>query len=210
MDLFKNPRGNRRNPLLWIVIIGALVLYTQYEGSLFGDPDDPRVSQAMLTGGDIGGPFALIDHTGQAVTDADYLGKHMLVYFGYSWCPDVCPIDLLVVGEVMSRIENAEAKLQPLFITLDPARDTVEKLAGYVPNFHDSLIGLTGPPAATEDAAKRYRVYHRSAKKDEADTEYLVDHSSILYLMGPDGKFLTHFMPKLGPDKIVRDIERYL
>ena len=135
----------------------------------------------------IGGPFALVDHTGKPRTDADFRGKLMLVYFGFTWCPDICPTDLQNIGLALDELGDAADKVQPLFITVDPARDTPEHLRDYVPMFHPRLIGLTGSAAAIHSAAAAYRVYF--AQVPLKGDDYTVDHSSFIYLMGADGKY---------------------
>lgn len=165
---------------------------------------------------DIGGPFALTDHHGNRVTQDSYGGKYLLVFFGYTYCPDVCPTELLVFGETLDALGDKAEQIQALFITVDPARDTPEKLAEYLANFHPDLVGLTGTPAEVKDAAKAFRVFFRkSPTKDEeddaADTQaYLVDHTSIVYLMDPAGEFVRHFVFGQGGDTVAREIEKIL
>lgn len=158
---------------------------------------------------DIGGPFALIDHTGRAVTEADYAGRHLLVYFGYATCPDVCPTELLVIGQAMDELGPLADRVQPLFVTVDPARDSAAALADYVPSFHPRLVGLTGDEAQVRAAAKAYRVFYRLHEPDE-DGAYLVDHTSYTYLMAPDGEYLTHFVYGQGPEKMAEIVRRHL
>jgi protein SCO1/2 len=139
----------------------------------------------------IGGDFALTDQQGRTVHDADFRGKLMLVYFGYSFCPDVCPTTLTQVAQVLKSLpEDEQAAIAPIFITVDPERDTVEQMAQYVPSFSPALIGLTGSPEQITAVLKEYHVYARKAGSRE---NYTMDHSSILYLMGKDGRFLRHF-----------------
>jgi cytochrome oxidase Cu insertion factor (SCO1/SenC/PrrC family) len=133
----------------------------------------------------IGGPFALIDHTGKPRTEANFRGKLMLVYFGFTYCPDVCPTDLQNIGLALDQLGEAAERVQPLFITLDPARDSAEHLKDYVPMFHPRLIGLTGDPAAIHAAAAAYRAYY--AKVPLKGDDYTVDHSSFIYLIGAQG-----------------------
>jgi protein SCO1/2 len=142
----------------------------------------------------VGGPFSLVDTAGKPVTDATYRGRWMLVYFGYTFCPDVCPTELQTVSAALDKLGPDAAKIVPLFITIDPERDTVAALADYVKLFDDRLIGLTGTDAQIAAAARDYRVYYaRATPKDS--TNYLMDHSSFLYLMGPDGQFRALFRP---------------
>ena len=146
--------------------------------------------------------FALVDHTGRAVTDRDFLGAYMLVFFGYTHCPDVCPTDLMVVGEAMDLLGAAGDKVRPIFITIDPARDTVAVMAYFVGHFHPRLLGLTGTREQIAAVTKRYRVRWRKffIVEDEsggvepvAEDEYLLDHTAAIYLIGPDGGGLSLF-----------------
>ena len=141
----------------------------------------------------IGGPCRLVDQTGQEVTEADFAGRKMLIYFGYTYCPDVCPLGLAKIAAAYDRLSPAEqAELVPVFITVDPERDTVEAVADYVDLFHPALVGLTGSPEAVAAAASAYRVYYRKAES-ESMNDYLVDHSSFTYLMDGENRYLTHF-----------------
>lgn len=141
----------------------------------------------------VGGPFSLTDQDGKRVTDHDFRGKYMLIFFGYTFCPDVCPSELQVMSAALDELGAAADKIQPIFITIDPARDNPETLKVYVSNFYPRLIGLTGTDDEIAAVAKAYRVYYAKAQGSENKTDYLMDHGTILYLMGPDGKFVTHF-----------------
>ena len=158
----------------------------------------------------IGGPFNLIDHNGQPVSEKSYQGKLMLVYFGYSFCPDVCPGDLQVISNAMDILKNKGQDVQPLFITVDPERDTVKQLSAYVPYFHDRLIGLTGSKEQIKRAAKAYRVYYSKTIVEDSDLKYLMNHSSIVYLMDKTGQFLTHFPHGTKPETMAETISKYL
>ena len=149
----------------------------------------------------IGGPFTLVTHKGKTVTNKSYHGKYMLVYFGFTNCPDVCPAGLQIMTAALNKIgRKAAAKIQPLFITVDPERDTPAAMAAYVASFHPNLVGLTGTPAQVETAAHAYRVYFTKVKNEDLPGDYTVDHSSFFYLMGPDGTFLRHFTHSVSPD----------
>jgi cytochrome oxidase Cu insertion factor (SCO1/SenC/PrrC family) len=152
----------------------------------------------------IGGPFALIDHNGKPRTSEDFRGKLMLVYFGFTYCPDVCPTDLQNIGLALDQLGAAGETVQPLFITIDPERDTPEHLKDYVPMFHPRLIGLTGDAAAIHAAAAAYRAYY--AKVPLGGGDYTVDHSSFIYVMGPDGQYLGFFPPGTPPERIAESI----
>ena len=202
----KNPL-RRNNPLLWILIIGAILIYTQTDGSLFGPIDQSHVSRMTLSPDQITGDFELVDHTGTPRTDEDFHGKHALIYFGFTWCPDVCPSAMLVMAQVVEDLEAQEKIVQPLFITVDPQRDTVEKLASYVAQL-PNLIGLTGSEEQVTKALESFGITRRSHAEGPDDTSYIVEHTSLFYLMGPDGAFLQHYVPTQGPTQIALEIER--
>jgi len=150
----------------------------------------------------VGGPFALTDHTGRRRTDEDFRGKLMLVYFGFSSCPDICPTDLMAMGLALDRMGPAGEAVQPLFITVDPERDTPEQLANYVPNFHPRLMGLTGDAADIRTATSAYRVYYAKAEIS-GGTSYTVDHSGFIYLMDREGRYLGFFPPRTSAEQMV-------
>ena len=141
----------------------------------------------------IGGSFELTRHDGIRVTNRDFEGSYSLLFFGYTYCPDVCPAGLQVMSAALEKLGDQADDIQPVFITIDPQRDTQDVMASYVENFHPRLIGLTGSDEDIARAAKAYRIYYAKAGGDETGQDYLMDHSSILYLMGPKGKFVKHF-----------------
>lgn len=209
----------RKKPAVWIIVIGALLAYLWFEGSLFGDIDKGGVQSGVnpaIAGTTFGGPFELVDHTGKVVTDQSFPGKHLLLFFGYTWCPDICPTELLILGQAIDALGDDGEQVVPLFITIDPERDTPETLAPYVANFHPRLIGLTGSLEQVAAAAKAYRIYYRRAPEDadtlheEKEDDYLMDHSVYIYLMSPDGVFLQHFVRGQGPEKIAEKVRSYL
>ncbi len=140
----------------------------------------------------IGGPFQLTNHLGETARTADYSGKLMLVQFGYTFCPDVCPTELQKAAVVLDLLGEDRGKIQVLFITIDPERDTADVLRDYVSAFHEDIIGLTGTRAQIKDAAKAYRVYYAKAEADD-DGAYLMDHSVFTFLMDGEGRYLRHF-----------------
>lgn len=152
----------------------------------------------------IGGPFVLVDHTGAERTEADLKGRHALIYFGYSFCPDVCPTALADMLIALDELGPAAARVQPVFITIDPDRDTPAVLKDYIPNFHPRLIGLSGSAAQVSRAARAYRVYYAKVDDPNAGDNYLMDHSSVIYLMDPDGRYLTHFSHGTGPETMAK------
>ncbi len=155
-----------------------------------------------------GAPFALVNHNGQAVTDKDYRGKYLMVYFGYTYCPDVCPTSLQAIIEAMDMLDKDQVDaITPLFITLDARRDTTEQLADYVPLFDDRLIGLTGTPTQIRRVARGYGVYYYVG---DVDGEYVVDHTAYIYLIAPDGKYLTYFRHGTTPADMAAEIARQM
>ena len=153
----------------------------------------------------LGGPFSLTDQSGKPVTERDYAGGWMLIYFGYSFCPDVCPTELGTMAAALDQLGPAGAKVVPVFITVDPQRDTPAHLADYVSRFHPRMQGLTGTPEQVAEAARRFRVYYSKVQRPEM-TDYLMDHSSFIYLVGPDAKVRTLFRPEQSPEAIAAAI----
>jgi protein SCO1/2 len=139
---------------------------------------------------DIGGPFVLIDGDHKTITSEDFRGKFMLVYFGYTFCPDVCPTTLNEIAEAMDKLGPVAARVQPIFITVDPKRDTPDVIKQYTASFSPTLLGLTGTPEQVAKVAKEYRVYYAEHRTGPGPNDYSMDHSSIIYLMGPDGQFI--------------------
>jgi protein SCO1/2 len=157
----------------------------------------------------IGGAFALVDQDGKPRTDADFRGKVLIVYFGFTYCPDVCPTDLQNIGLAMDRLGSAGDAVQPLFVTLDPERDTATHLKDYVALFHPRMVALTGDAAAINNAAEAYRVYYARVPNTKGD-DYTVDHSAFLYLVDRSGKYLGFLPPGTDGDRIAEAIRAYL
>jgi protein SCO1/2 len=173
-------------------------------------PSTAALMDALMWGqGPIGGPFRLIDHTGAVRTDADYRGKLALIYFGYTHCPDVCPTDLQAMASVLDLLGDAGRAVQPLFITVDPERDTPGHLASYVPLFHPRLVGLTGEASAIRQVARAYKVYYAKVILSDA-SDYVMDHSAFIYLVDGEGRYLGFFPPGTSPERMATVIHPYL
>ncbi len=157
----------------------------------------------------VGGPFTLTDHMGRKVTEKDFLGRHMLIFFGYTYCPDVCPTELQVMTAALDMMGPEADRIQPIFISVDPARDTPDVVKAYVENFGPRLAGLTGTPDEIAAVAKAYRVFYAKVEKGDPDA-YLMDHSSIIYLMGPDGRFVKHFTYTTDAAKLAQGLKEAL
>ena len=158
----------------------------------------------------IGGPFTLVDGAGHTVTDANFRGKYMLVYFGYSFCPDVCPTTLNDVALALDKLGPAADRLQPIFITVDPARDTPDVVRQYTAAFSPRLRGLTGTAAQIATVAKEYRVYYAQHRTGPGPGDYTMDHSSILYVMDPAGHFAGIIRADEDPDAMAADLKKFL
>ena len=158
----------------------------------------------------IGGPFLLVDHNGNTVSESNFRGKYMLVYFGYTYCPDVCPVSLTVISDAMEMLGESAEQITPVFITVDPERDGHEALKMYVEHFHPRLVGLTGSVDQVNLAAKAYKVYFAKVMEGYEDGDYAMDHSSITYLMDPNGKFITHFSHGIEPKSMAKKLAGYL
>jgi cytochrome oxidase Cu insertion factor (SCO1/SenC/PrrC family) len=200
-----------KNRLLRIVVgtlaglfIAAGIAWWQISNLPGGPESTTRTGTAT-----IGGSFELVDQTGRTVTDVDFRGKLMLIYFGYTFCPDVCPTELQAVAGTMDALGPDADRVQPIFITVDPERDTVPAMAEYVALFHPRMVGLTGTTEKVAAAARAYRVYYAKAKSKDDESFYTMDHSSFIYLMGTDGRFLEAFGHGTPPDRMAEAIRRH-
>ena len=158
----------------------------------------------------VGGPFELVDDTGAAVTDRSFGDRHKLIFFGYTFCPDVCPTELARMASALDQLDETEvARLQPLFVTIDPERDSPELMADYVALFHPDIVGLTGSAEQIAEIARAYRVFYAKAETDDPDY-YLMDHSSFTYFMAPDGSNIAVFPYNTAPDEMADAIRAAL
>jgi len=157
----------------------------------------------------IGGAFALTDAEGKRRTDAEFRGKHVLVFFGFANCPDFCPTALVTISQALEKLGPKAEKVAPLFITVDPERDTPAELKNYAQNFDQRIVMLTGGAEDIAAAARAYRVYYAKKPLEKAG-EYTMDHSSYIYLMGPDGKYITHFRHGISPADLAEALGKRL
>ena len=158
----------------------------------------------------IGGPFTLVDQTGKTVTDQDFRGRYMLVFFGFTHCPDVCPAELQVMSAALDALGPKADGVVPIFITLDPERDTQAAMGAYVKNFGPRFVGLTGSSEQIAAAAKAYRVAYSKFQQDKTSSDYSIDHSALVYLMGKDGEYITHFAYGTPASQMTETLRRYL
>jgi cytochrome oxidase Cu insertion factor (SCO1/SenC/PrrC family) len=163
----------------------------------------------MWNHGPIGGPFDLIDQNGRRRTDAEFRGKLLILYFGYTYCPDVCPTDLMAISSAIHSLGPAGNNVQPIFITVDPQRDTVEHLRGYASMFHPRLIGLTGSEHDIRTLALAYKVYYEKIAAEPGEP-YAIYHTGFIYLVDRDGKYLGFFPPGTPPDRMVEIIRQHV
>jgi protein SCO1 len=199
-------RGSPRFLVIAAVLAGLVILGTGAFLALAWR-DTPRgVAGTALSA--IGGPFQLVDQNGKVVTDSDLKGKWSLVYFGYTHCPDACPTALNDISIALSELGPKRDAVRPVFITVDPERDTPETLKAYVTSFDAPILALTGTAEQVAKAAKGYRVYY--AKHPEAGGDYSMDHSSVIYVMDPQGRFTASFTHESAPEQISERLKKLL
>ena len=183
-----------------IVAIGGVLAYTTMTG-----PSGPSGFEECRQGavaGDIGGPFELIDETGATVTDAEVLTEPAILYFGYTFCPDVCPLDTMRNAQAIDILAERGIAATPVFISIDPDRDTPEVVGRFADNFHDKMIGLTGSPEQVAAASQAYRTYYRKVEEEGDDEFYLVDHSTFSYLVLPGQGFVDFVRREDSPEDV--------
>lgn len=200
---------SRTRAILVTVLLG-LAAGTLTAALLFALPglDPNQAGRGQITTGRalVGGPFELTDQSGRRVTEKDFAGRPMLVYFGFTHCPDVCPAGLQIIAAALDKLgDRAKEVVTPIFVTVDPERDTEALLGKYVASFHPNIIGLTGSVEDIKRMTKTYRVYAKKTKPDEHGS-YSVDHSSFMYLMDSKGLFIKHFRHNIDPEKLAEEL----
>jgi protein SCO1/2 len=169
----------------------------------------PRLGRTIVSGQiAVGGPYALTDQDGRPRSSTDFQGKYQLIYFGYTFCPDVCPTTLAIMAAAMDKLGPAQERIVPIFITIDPARDKPEILKKYLAAFGPRFVGLTGTPDEIAKVEKEYRVFAK--KTPMPDGNYSLDHSSVIYLLGPDGKLAAFYDEEASPDDLAKSLREKL
>ncbi len=165
---------------------------------------------AQSSGALLGGPFEMVNQSGETVTEASYADHYLFIYFGFTFCPDICPAALESMSVALDQLGAKGANVKPLFVTVDPERDTVENVREYVANFHEDFDGLTGTAEQVRSMADVYKVYYRKNITDLGQDGYLMDHSGYIYFMDPAGTYLTHFTHRDSPDQMAVKMAEYL
>ncbi|MGD8327035.1 MAG: SCO family protein [Sphingomonadales bacterium] len=200
---------------LWVVALAALGGFIGYKmrggepAAISAGVVERPVEESTIT---IGGPFEMVNHRGERVTQEDFKGVYTLIFFGYTFCPDICPFELATMSQALDILEeqgHSLDKIQPVFVSVDPERDDVEALAAYMPAFHPKFIGLTGSVDQVKTMMRAYNIYASKAQSD-ASADYLMNHSSLIYLMGPDGNFIRYFPPKRPPEELAAGLAEFL
>jgi protein SCO1/2 len=191
----------RRGLYIFLAAVAVIIGGVVYEQFWLGGADN--------AGPAVGGPFTLTDQNGATRSDKDFRGKLMLIYFGYTYCPDACPTTLQAISQTLDMIGNKADEVQPIFISVDPARDTPDQLKAYAANFHPGILYLTGAPDTLKQVESEYRIYVAKVPQSGSD-DYLIDHSSVIYVMGTTGRYLAAIPAGLPPKVMAATLQRYL
>ena len=173
----------------WVVCVLGLVGLFAWLGTGLVPHDGPKEQGTAL----IDGHFSLTDAAGKTITNADFKDHYLLVFFGFTHCPDVCPTTLLLMQKAIARLGDKAEKLQPIFISIDPERDTPKVVGDYVKHFGDKVVGLSGTTEQIKTTADHYRVYYSKVVNDDPTMGYMMDHSAFIYLIDPQGRYVAHF-----------------
>ena len=196
---------SRRN-LIFAVSVLLIALFMGGAALFFGS--EGRLGPIGTGKALVGGPFELTNQDGKRVKSSDFAGKYMLMVFGYTTCPDICPSELQVVSAALDEMGPTAERIQPVFVTVDPSRDTPEVMKDYVANFHPGFVGLTGSEEDIASVAKAFRVYYRKVDQKDPSIPYLMDHTTLVYLMGPDGQYVTHFAYGTNVASLTEDLRK--
>ena len=196
---------NARRLLVLASLLGGVTLLAM---GLSGCDSSCRVQGAPSV--PLGDDFALVDHTGKQLSQADFTGSYQLVYFGFTYCPDICPTELQEMSAALDLLGSDADKITPILITVDPERDDVEAMATYVSHFHPSLVGLTGTPEQVAAAASAYRVFYTKEASPDAPEDYLMNHSSYVYVMDCQGRYIRHFSMGATAEEMAKGLKALL
>jgi len=191
----------------------SLIAFLFFAGSTALAADDRFTAAEMMDDlmygrGTVGGPFTLTDQNGRRRSDSEFRGKLMIVYFGYTFCPDVCPIDLMAITQALDALGPLAENIQPIFITIDPERDT-SVLAEYLNAFHNSFVGLAGSPEEIRQVANAYKSFYAKVP-GAAGSDYAIDHTGVIYLIGKSGEYLGFTPPQTDPQRLTEILRKYL
>jgi protein SCO1/2 len=195
---------NRMIAIAGVCFAAVFLLVTVWITMPSGDDDKFAQCRSSTVAGDLGGPFELVNAAGETVTDADVITEPTLIYFGYTYCPDVCPLDVDRNASAIELLEARGKSVTPMFISIDPQRDTPEVVGDFADAMHPKMIGLTGSDAQVKAASQAYRTYYSA--HPAVDDEYLVDHSTFSYLVMPETGFVEYFRRELGPEELADKI----
>ncbi|MDX1580036.1 MAG: SCO family protein [Alphaproteobacteria bacterium] len=178
------------------IVLSALAACSD-SGPTKGDPSVPIKSE-----------FSLLNQDGERVSEEDYAGKYQLVYFGFTFCPDICPATLQIMSDALDQLpEETRSKIQPILITVDPERDDVTAMKTYTSFFHPSFVGLTGTPREIKQAAGNFRIYYSKQQREE-DSDYTMDHTSLIYLMDGEGHYIDHFDHSIDAERLAESLKQ--
>jgi cytochrome oxidase Cu insertion factor (SCO1/SenC/PrrC family) len=200
---------SRKLPIAVVALIALVFVAGAWLNLSQDEPPENTPVGGMVVNVDIGGPFTLTDHTGTPFGSTELAGNYALVYFGYTFCPDICPTELGQIAEAIDILGPEGDRVRPVMITIDPERDTPEVLSEYVPLFHERLVGLTGTEAEVRDVATNYRVFYKRFE-DPSYTYYLMDHTSFVYLLAPTGEIASMFRYGTPPEDIAATIRQHM
>jgi len=210
-----NTRGSGGQPVVWYGLLGLAVVGGLFVTYFWQKKKKIHEAYKIKSAGTakIGGNWSLVDHNGHPCSNASFSGQYMLIYFGFTFCPDICPEELRKMAIVLDHLNaRCPGLVQPLFVSLDPWRDSTDQMKTYVKDFHPDLLGLTGTPAQLEQLAKSFRVY-TATDRNFSDTDmedYVVDHSIFMYLMDKEGKFVDLYGVDKEPEEIIERITAHL
>jgi protein SCO1/2 len=183
--------------------IAAIAVFPELRQAFTRTPGQQAAGKAL-----IGGPFTLTGAGGKRVTDEDFRGRYMLVFFGFTHCPDICPAGLQLISAALAKIGSKADRFVPIFVSVDPQRDTTEIVTNYVKNFDDRIVGLSGTPEEVAAVAKAYRVFYEKVPSDASAQDYNMNHTSIIYVMDPKGEYVTHFTPMNTVDDMAAKLQQ--